>query len=288
MKNKWFILVLALVLAMSLTGCRLAREPGEGAAIPGMENADRLIGVYVTDSTGGADLPFELMGEDGKLWAEESNGTWTFPGVEGWVLFAPFVAEADGYGYHTSSIDLVESGIHVNISDERTEGLELTGKLVLLKGVKFTLSLNPVYQTEDGRLYLTMGDSYLFNTEETGGLGSLKLTETANTTADGKEKTYTASAEIQLLAVERPETVTVLQMDNGGSVLDRQEYEAGRAPERVVPVNGAAYLIVETRSAGGAAARQLVQPGDESFTTLFNRGNGACGQVLTEVGWPGM
>ena len=84
------------------------------------------------------------------------------------------------------------------------------------------------------------------------------------------------------------ETVTVLQMDDGGSVLDRQEYEAGRAPERVVPVNGAAYLIVETRSAGGAAARQLVQPGDESFTTLFDRGDGACGQVLTEVGWPGM
>ena len=278
MKRKGIILLLSAVLALALTGCQLARE----TAAPGVVQPDRLIGTYVTEDF----LSPELLDGDGRLWADCSQGLYSFPGLTGWQLYAAHVSGDDGHGYNTANIDLVDGRTHFNSTDGEIDALNVSGTLVLLKGQELTLHMNPVYQTADGRVYMKQGDSFYQNTNELYGLSSLTISETTTVTENGAERTYTGSAEVNLQAAERPERIVVLQMDGENNEVARREYEPGHVDDEITVEAATVYLLVESHSADGSVERQLVDGGTESFRTLYDRGDGTCGQGITLVHWP--
>lgn len=309
-RNKWLAVVLSALLAASLCGCRLARpDAGEAA------ESDRLIGAFVTyeyldlfdfdayfaDHAGelmnGKELSTaETAAYSGRLYATkraDANGSveYVFEGLKGSGLFL-FSYEAE-YGSVFSAGGNSDGGVseaHVSIGDASS----VEGTLYLVPRDRIGVYINPVYQSADGRVYLTAGSGFTTDSASDwpGQFYSQTMEEKWSTTENGETTEKRFSVIIHLATMFAPQTIVVLQMAEDGGIVSRKEYAPDALPESIKPEAGTAYLIVETHSAksDGTAhvERQIIPPALDSmgFQTFFAREDGVCIAKNTEVLWP--
>ena len=90
--------------------------------------------------------------------------------------------------------------------------------------------------------------------------------------------------------MNRPVSITVVQMDKNNEALSRETYEPGTLPETLRTESGAAYLLVEIEKTDGDGnsymERQLYDPSDEEqLITFYAMENGLMGAQDTTVEW---
>ena len=307
------LLAAGIVLGAFLLGCSGAVQIARNDAQTISAEPGRLIGALITTEpldlfdiegylndhagrllSGGEIGMEESTGYEGKLYAVQKNKgrpEYAFEGVNGIRYFAAEME--DEHGSYTQSVSdegISDGHMAVNSSDEATS-VSLEGTIyVSTKSTREIVQyyVNPVYQAADGRVYAMEGNSISIDDETGSGGGKMTVTlnESDSQTAGDKSTSRESSVKISIAFIEPPERVTVVQMDGENRPLDRKEYRIGEVPETLAVMQGAEYLVVETRGTDGTTTRALYQKEDESFTTLSSREDGICVQRWTEIVWP--
>ena len=272
---KRYISLLAILTAMAalLCGCSLARSDMDASAA----SRDRLIGVYVTTEyvdlfdiegyiganasalSGGSISEADAAQYSGRLYAEFVDERYVFPGVDG---FAFFMATTE-HDYGTSYSNYTDEGVcggkidmhHNDNDDSSEETLELECTIYGLTGSndRHVIYTNPVYQTADGKVYLTSGHGISTSGVGAGALVSQKLTDSTTVTdSQGNAVTSSASVNVRYVVADLPLGYTLIEMNADSREISRREYAPGELPPEYAANDSTAYIIVESRTASGS------------------------------------
>lgn len=304
---KKFSFVLIFVLLVSLCGCSLAQE--DTGETTGETASDKLIGAFVTlehldlfDFEGylndhlsevmeGGLIEGDTSAYQGRIYATKIEAEdphdieYVFEDLEGYYLFSPTIyGEELNDTYITilahSCFSDIESGAH-SIDDNILEQT-IEGTIYVTEGMDYyQFYLNPIFQDEQGRVYLVSGNSFSTNSM---GESSMSNSSEFTTTVDGVETTHRGSVKVNYVGVPRAEKILVLQMDAQSNVLSRQEYAPGTLPKEITPADGTDYFLVETHSKSGVT-RELFGSDTENLKTYVALEDGICDCVLTKILW---
>ena len=103
-------------------------------------------------------------------------------------------------------------------------------------------NLYPIYQTSDGRIYLTRGNSMGMSGSD-GGSMTHTLTSDKTETIGGKSERVKVRVAITVAARPTPTKFTVAHMDENDDLLKLEEFAPDALPESITAAPGAAYLI---------------------------------------------
>ena len=103
-------------------------------------------------------------------------------------------------------------------------------------------NLYPIYQTSDGRIYLTRGNSMGMSGAD-GASITHTLTSDKTETIGGKSERVKVRVAITVAARPTPTKFTVAHMDENDDLLKLEEFAPDALPESITAAPGAAYLI---------------------------------------------
>lgn len=319
MKNKkWLRYIISLALIPSLCGCSLAVPD---AGVEG--GSDRMIGVFITnefldlfdierylnDHASGlakvqeVELPYD-SGYEGKLYAEidKSKGSdpvdWeiSFGNLEGISMFTPYWTWEKGESYWGS---VCTEGIDADIryygsedSDEHT----ISGTVFIVSGKENENKVyyaNPVYQTREGKIYVTCGQGVSISGDSAEGVKmSSTFSGETTVTENGKTKTEKSSVTVEYAVMNRPVRITVCHMDPEHRVIRKDDYLPEEMPEEMPAEKGTEYILVEMEKKGTDGERIVSREvydqdpdGDIWLTTYCARDNGIVVRQETRVLW---
>lgn len=307
MIKRIYLIILAASMLL-LSGCQLAKPEAE------TQMTDRLAGVLVTTEhldlfdmeaylndhiSGIGDHTVEDTDEyQGRIYGELTQvGNFEdgaaryevfFPDVEGYFLVdlrcsASGLWEPEGeYYWNTTGnggLYDVKSGFTSTDEGEETS-MEMT--IAYWQDGPVTMFLNPVYQTDDGKIYVTSG-SGLSGDLATGGEMTQTMTNTVTTTLDGERQTITSTVKVHAVHALPTEELQLVQMDESHRILAESNYQKGSIPEELDLEAETAYLIVQTTD-GETTARTLCQPGDENAVYFTAQGK-ICIPGSVQLNW---
>lgn len=315
MKNKFFAFLLSASVLFTLSGCQLAQDE-----VTSVIGNDRLIGGLVTtESLVTYDVeaylnahPEVLLQKDGvtipandaPIYAVVENMTaenevYTFPGIDGIVFYDLISYNAEDNAMH--AVSGPNQGATDHIVGYRVENYNYeTGEGTQRLEIKATVSydqtkapeifhLNPIYQTEDGKVYVKPGGSGISAEAEMDGTSmtcSSSFTYEETSTQGG---TYTTSGSTVVATIQfryPAETIALVQMDQKNRELARVEFLPGEAPEELTPEGETAYLLVEHHRTGSQEIdRELVSRGEEYLYTYELQPSGFFYTQTTHVLW---
>lgn len=314
---------LAALTALTLSGCRLAREDagedGGGERLIGVlitteyldlfdaeayfnDNADRLIRGGEISLGGGGKYQGHLYASLAtRALTDETTGQtremkeYVFDTVAGIPYFSATMPAAQfGESFIMSSSDeaVSEGRVGLYYGDDEDK-ITLEGTIYLSPSrANHTCYINPVYQDAQGGVFAVSGSG--FSTDGAGSEGTVftqTLEETKTVTQNRVRKSRSVSVKISIAVMRVPERIVILQLDANSAVLSRREYAPGALPERLAPEAGAAFLIVETHKRGepdkGAVARALYDSGETALETFYCREDGVCVKCRTQLDWAG-
>ncbi|WP_018214347.1 hypothetical protein [Desulfitobacterium hafniense] len=310
-KERFMGLCLLMFIGCFLTGCQLAKEEGSAGSYE-----DRLVGVlvtteyldlfdfagYVEDHIGsfsGGEVQIDGAGEkyQGRLYAELTKQILTdgvsghqvereeydFPGVEGIAYYSLRVPDTEEReGYFTSGSDEGISDGHTSLhSSDEGKSVELKGTIYVPVSSGRTYYFNPMYQSADGRVYVTSGSGISSGGEQSEGEALTQTMKADYTiTENGRTEKDSISVQLSIRMMYPPEGMAILQMREDGAVISRGEYGPGELPERIIPEKDTAYLIVETMKRDNSGRmlkdRAIYDRDEEYLEAFFCREDGIC------------
>ncbi len=254
-----FLAILAAVFLIALLDGGAVQSAADG------EEEGTLIGAFVSeeDIDVGGDLAVSATGKfswtKGRLYAERTEEGWRFPNLpDGGGIFSVLPMESEDANGETES-PLLDSDfpeiVHVgnlgkadgqsNVDRENgTDRLDinLSGEVYACGDEHMIFNFYPIYQTDDGRIYLTNGNS-VGRPSGDGGSTTHTLTSDKTETIGGKSERVTVKVAITAVSRPTPTKFTVAHMDENDELLKLEEFAPDALPESVTPVDGAAYLI---------------------------------------------
>lgn len=273
MSRKLFAIITALLIIFTLSGCQLAREDGVANI-----SMDKLIGVYVSydhvdlfdfegyinDNLNFSGGEIKIEGEtkkyEGRMYATQKDGVSTssegekytntqfvFEELLGIGMFAPTVVDPrlEDMTYISAGGDcFTDTKFHVKSGDNE-DGLELSGTLYISSGaMSDAIYINPVYQSEDGRVYLVSGQGFAATGDNgEGGVYSQKLEDKVIVNENGKSKSYSSTIEVSIATMNPTIKVNILQMDKDSNVVKKAEYNPDNVPSELKTESGTCILL---------------------------------------------
>ena len=312
--------LLTALLTLSLSGCQFAqKDTGEGSATA------HIIGVFITTEyldlfdaeaylsdqfvgTSIRDVNFSENSDryDGRLYATlvpitdlhgpESKTTYfqyQFIGLKGISFFAANHPESVEMSvFLSSNYDSAISDIHTSIFvTDAGERVELEGTLNLAMTLtNKEIFINPVYQTQDGSVYVESGDSVMQGiTTSEGAFMTNTYSDLTTTTNNGVSETKGNSIKLSIAFLYLPEKIVLVQMDSDNKVVKRTEYEPGEMPESLVPEEKTEYIIAETHKKDNngvkIVTRELYTRKNSVVFAYYARTDGICINQSTSLDW---
>lgn len=287
MNNKRIFAVILALCLLTLGGCQLAKPEGDAAPEP-----DMLVGAYITteyldlfdmdaylsdnidDIVGGGEIEIEdTTAYDGRIYAEPvvltetvdgepfTHTEYVFPELEGMMLasYRVFDGDSDNMPYWSYTADDGLCDVCTFIGDNHG----ITGTVYVdSNGGEIEFYINPVYQTESGEIYLMSGGGGHILDPQTIGTMTTTLSETYTENDNGEIREVVCDVEITFDTATPAETVVLIQMDENNHELCRNEFAPDEMPEELVPIEGAAYILVEEHGEGGVV-RSICQKSDD-------------------------
>ena len=207
------------------------------------EEEGTLIGAFVSEEDLDIDdlevtATGKIQWKRGRLYAEKWEKSWRFPNLpDGGGFYSALRTETEGElagsttPQHVSFGEIKTTNMAYHVYDDngvRTTDIDLSGEVYACGDRQVIFNLYPIYQTSDGRIYLTRGNSM--------GMSG----------ADGGSMTHTLTSvrvAITVAARATPTKFTVAHMDENDDLLKLEEFAPDALPESITPVDGAAYLI---------------------------------------------
>lgn len=299
MTKRIFTVLFALALLL-VSGCSLAKPTDDTATTT--PYADRLVGIFLTTEYinsfdvdawlaenadrlvdgGTISIPKE---EQTRIYATLVDGNYQFEGLDGFYL-ATYTMAGDPDNEETSyrtvdSSDYILDLHHGLHSTDNATTTELTGSLFVSNQVESVVFYcNPIYQTEDGKVYLVPGDGF----QSAPGLATYTLSDTTTATENGTTQTYTATIEIKIDCVEIAQKIVLLEMDEMNREIGRTEWIPGQMPDEFTPSAETVYLIIEEHRTDGIS-RSIHQNGDDPIAVFYSEDGRLCRKEYLTVQW---
>ncbi len=124
----------------------------------------------------------------------------------------------------------------------RTTDIDLSGEVYACGDRQVIFKLYPIYQTSDGRIYLTRGNSMGMSGAD-GASMTHTLTSDKTETIGGKSERVKVRVAITAVSRPTPTKFTVAHMDENDDLLKLEEFAPDALPESITAADGAAYLI---------------------------------------------
>lgn len=176
-------------------------------------------------------------------------------------------------------------------STDAGDSIDMKGTIYVSASKGFNVFYyNPVYQTATGEVYLMSGQSMSHGGELSTGMSSSQaLKEEQTVTIDGESTTISSNIEVSTCFMDTPIGAGVIQFDEDGSIISREDYAAGDLPFKITTSSDTEYIIVETHMRSGdgkeTVARELFQPDDESLFAFSCRDDGICIKQYCNIVW---
>jgi hypothetical protein len=288
-----------LTLLLLLTGgCQLAVADGINA-----QSQDMLCGVFVTlkpiepaPAETVIDLPVNWNGniedvlfneEDSRIYAtrhEVANGgvDYTFDGINGFRLFSITEMNPNGNDNYqaTFSDSQWEDVSSSYTATDNGSDIRLTGTLCFDVHFSCRVYTNPVYQTADGRVYCTYGNSHFYDLpdKQPGEWGSTTICETTTQTVNGEASSHNLEAAVNLAGINTNKRIVLKQMNIEDNVIQQTDFTQGDIPGSLRVLPDTEYMILEEHSIDfenkAAVSRTMIKTDEEILGARFTGENG--------------
>ena len=287
------ILVFAAILAAVFL---VAFLDGSAMQSDAAEEAGVLIGAYVSEEDLDLDdlivtATGKFQWKSGRIYAEQTGKSWYFPTLDdgGGIFCAQISEEGTDYPTVVHFGGLGKARSRVNVSD--ADGIRSSAASDVYKRQDEHRIFNfyPIYQTPDGRVYLTSGSSIGVSGDD-GGSVSHTLTSDKTESIGGKSERVKVKVAITAVSHPTPTKFTVAHMDENDTVLKLEEFAPDALPESITPADGAAYLIGTSCGIdrdGETAEYDICSRGDDGGLHTFRYRNGSLTAVEIRVDWKG-
>ncbi len=292
--------MLVVTLLLGLSGFTLA-QPDLGST-----NNDKLIGLYIT--TEHLDLfdHDKFLNDniknvaDGKMVSDEDtskyqgrlyatlndNNQYIFEGTDGIPYFYHTVSDEHGT-YSTVGGDVKIADGHTSIA-YTDDGIEVTldGTIYAApsKGI-IVFYYNPVYQSEDGHIYVMTGNGASLDSDGSEGSAfSHKIDSTTTVTENESTETYSISVTVSVTLKHPPVSHSILQFSSEGIIQSNDTYLPGNLPETITPHQNCSYIIIESIS-NQNISRTLYQKDDNTIETFYLGDNSILIKQFTGLEW---
>jgi len=310
----------AVLFTLSLSGCQLAqKDTGEGSA------TTHIIGVFITTEyldlfdeeayltdqlawTSGGEIKVSENGKryDGRYYATlkaitdlhgpESKTTYyqyQFPDLKGFSFFSANHPDSiDMSVFLASNYDSAISDVHTSIFvTDAGERVELKGTLNLsMAFANKQIFINPVYQTEDGSVYVESGNSFgQDGAISEGTFVTTTFSDATTKTNNGVSETKGNSVAFSIAFLYLPEKIVLIQMNQNNEVVKRAEYQPGEMPETLKPEAATEYILVETHKTDSEGSpvvtRDLYTKESYAIFSYYERADGICVNQSTSIEW---
>lgn len=290
------ILVFAAILAAVFL---VAFLDGSAMQSDAAEEAGVLIGAYVSEEDFDLDdlivtATGKFQWKSGRIYAEQTGKSWYFPTLDdgGGIFCAQISEEGTDYPTVVHFGGLGKARSRVNVSDAdgiRTTDIDLSGEVYACGDEHRIFNFYPIYQTPDGRVYLTSGSSIGVSGDD-GGSVSHTLTSDKTESIGGKSERVKVKVAITAVSHPTPTKFTVAHMDENDTVLKLEEFAPDALPESITPADGAAYLIGTSCGFdrdGETAEYDICSRGDDGGLHTFRYRDGSLTAVEIRVDWKG-
>ncbi len=247
-KTKTILIFAAILAAVFL----VAFLDGSAVQSDAAEEAGVLIGAYVSEEDLDLDdlivtATGKFQWKSGRIYAEQTGKSWYFPTLDdgGGIFCAQISEEGTDYPTVVHFGGLGKARSRVNVSDAdgiRTTDIDLSGEVYACGDEHRIFNFYPIYQTPDGRVYLTSGSSIGVSGDD-GGSVSHTLTSDKTETIGGKSERVKVKVAITAVSRPTPTKFTVAHMDENDDLLKLEEFAPDALPESITAAPGAAYLI---------------------------------------------
>lgn len=294
-KTKTILIFAAILAAVFL----VAFLDGSAMQSDAAEEAGVLIGAYVSEEDLDLDdlivtATGKFQWKSGRIYAEQTGKSWYFPTLDdgGGIFCAQISEEGTDYPTVVHFGGLGKARSRVNVSDAdgiRTTDIDLSGEVYACGDEHRIFNFYPIYQTPDGRVYLTSGSSIGVSGDD-GGSVSHTLTSDKTESIGGKSERVKVKVAITAVSHPTPTKFTVAHMDENDTVLKLEEFAPDALPESITPADGAAYLIGMSCGFdrdGETAEYDICSRGDDGGLHTFRYRNGSLTAVEIRVDWKG-
>ena len=294
-KTKTILIFAAILAAVFL----IAFLDGSAVRSDAAEEAGVLIGAYVSEEDFDLDdlivtATGKFQWKSGRIYAEQTGKSWYFPTLDdgGGIFCAQISEEGTDYPTVVHFGGLGKARSRVNVSDAdgiRTTDIDLSGEVYACGDEHRIFNFYPIYQTPDGRVYLTSGSSIGVSGDD-GGSVSHTLTSDKTESIGGKSERVKVKVAITAVSHLTPTKFTVAHMDENDTVLKLEEFAPDALPESITPADGAAYLIGTSCGFdrdGETAEYDICSRGDDGGLHTFRYRDGSLTAVEIRVDWKG-
>lgn len=249
------ILIFAAILAAVFLVAFLDGSAMQSAAEE--EEEGTLIGAFVSEEDLDIDdlevtATGKIQWKRGRLYAEKWEKSWRFPNLpDGGGFYSALRTETEGEfagsttPQHVSFGEIKTTNMAYHVYDDNgvsTTDIDLSGEVYICGDEHVIINFYPIYQTDDGRIYLTRGNSTGMSGAD-GGSMTHTLTSDKTETIGGKSERVKVRVAITVAARAMPTKFTVAHMDENDNLLKLEEFAPDALPESITPAPGAAYLI---------------------------------------------
>ena len=290
-----FILT-AMLLASApalLGGCALAESGGSLALeeLPGQ--GARLAGVFVTSKhiePGPSELEFNSRGDirikdtgSEKIYGsftgyDAGEPVVTFPGLEGYGIYsltAPEDETHEATGARYMTTDFHFANVHYYVLDQEDS---VEADLYITADSHVAYYFNPVYQQEDGQIYLLAGSGVTSQSFNDGQKFNHSISESTSHRSNEETLTRSQKFSVNIIASEAPQETELLLMDGENRLIKRyseeQLAELTDAGASLTLPGEASYLILRQTKAGEEhGGRTLIDQDAEYVEYMAPAGN---------------
>ena len=228
------------------------------------EEEGTLIGAFVSEEDLDIDdlevtATGKIQWKRGRLYAEKWEKSWRFPDLpDGGGIFSVLPMESEDANGETESpllnsdfpeivyigsLGKADGRSNVNRGNGvRTTDIDLSGEVYACGSRHVIFKFYPIYQTSDGRIYLTRGNSMGMSGSD-GASMTHTLTSDKTETIGGKSERVKVRVAITAVSRPTPTKFTVAHMDENDDLLKLEEFAPDALPESITAADGAAYLI---------------------------------------------
>ena len=248
------ILIFAAILAAVFLIAFL--DGGAVQSVADEEEEGTLIGAFVSeeDLDIGGDLAVSAAGKfvwkAGRLYMDTDEDWWALKDRGGGIYCTMEPDARDGEedakspcitNFGTLGAPQGKTAID-NDNGIRTTDIDLSGEVYACGDRQVIFKLYPIYQTSDGRIYLTRGNSMGMSGAD-GVSVTHTLTSDKTETIGGKSERVKVRVAITAVSRPTPTKFTVAHMDENDQLLKLEEFAPDALPESITAAPGAAYLI---------------------------------------------
>lgn len=208
--------------------------------------------------------------------------------VEGIRYFACNIKDGNNSCFSTiQDSQISDSIVKYNMGKDAEIQIELDGKIYASNNAKAEgLYIYSVFQSKEGEVYIA-GNVFMMDLDF--GMQNIKISDKKEREENGDKKTdYSFSAGIELVKMDIPQKLRVLQFSNKNELIKSDEYEQGRLPEKIEPISNAAYLLVESFSdmeGKNEPIRELYSKNENKFSSFICLENGICVKQSIGLEW---